>query len=166
MSQLLEIAQGTKTNKVAMGSTTLDDEIAMETAILSDEISHETTLDVDAIETALDESEFDLTNSSSLPSPSMNKTLSTSNTNVKRTRLIDMDLGYVPRKSWTTPEKQNARDLFANCIESNVLPSLKDCKIAQQNNIHLKNRSPQQLRLWIHNEINKKKETQCSERLD
>lgn len=60
-----------------------------------------------------------------------------------------MDLGYVQRRSWITPEKQNVRDLFAECIESNVHVT------ARQNNIHLKNRSPQ-IRLWIHNQINKK----------
>lgn len=76
MSQLLEIAQGTKTNEVGMGSTTLDDEIAMETTILSNELSLETTSDDDAIKTALDRSD------------SATKTLPTSNKNTKRTRLI------------------------------------------------------------------------------
>ncbi|CAH1173849.1 unnamed protein product [Phaedon cochleariae] len=75
----------------------------------------------------------------------------------KRKKLIDMYLGYVPRKSWTTEERHAARKYFQSEFSKCMSPTSSRCFSAVKDVEELKNRTPRQLKAWIHNEINKSK---------
>ncbi|KAJ8930644.1 hypothetical protein NQ314_016559 [Rhamnusium bicolor] len=74
----------------------------------------------------------------------------------KRKRLLDMNLGYVYRRTWSTPEKHTARDVFKGYLETNTLPTYKKCCQLIQTNTCLQNRSPPQVNSWLKNQIKKK----------
>ncbi|KAJ8949600.1 hypothetical protein NQ314_008171 [Rhamnusium bicolor] len=76
----------------------------------------------------------------------------------KRKRLLDMNLGYVYRRTWSTPEKHTAREVFKGYLETNILPTYKKCCQLIQTNTCLQNRSPPQVISWLKNQIKKKQE--------
>lgn len=65
-------------------------------------------------------------------------------------------MGKVQRKRWSSPEKKIVENLFGNNIDTQVLPSLKECCQAIHKNVILKERSPQMLKSFVDNQIRKK----------
>lgn len=74
-------------------------------------------------------------------------------------------IGPVKRKSWSTPERKKVLDLFGSNIETGELPTLPECSTAINSYQVLQDRSPAQLKAWVHNEIKKKsKGFKCTNR--
>lgn len=61
-------------------------------------------------------------------------------------------MGKVKRTRWSIEEKKTARMLFENNLSSGELPSLADCTEAVSTFSELKNRTPVQLKTWLHNQ--------------
>ncbi|KAB0804864.1 hypothetical protein PPYR_01834 [Photinus pyralis] len=64
-----------------------------------------------------------------------------------------------PKRSWSAEEKDAVLLDFANCIEIKKLPSYHDVQAAASKHSVLCNRSPTSIRLWIENQIMKKRKS-------
>lgn len=67
-----------------------------------------------------------------------------------------MSLGFIPRRSWTTEERQAANQWFMDNIQSSNSPTLEKCKSIIKECRALQSRTPNQLKAYITNKINKK----------
>ncbi|KAG5888124.1 hypothetical protein JTB14_019895 [Gonioctena quinquepunctata] len=79
----------------------------------------------------------------------------------RKKRLIDMSLGYVSRRSWTTEERNAVRHYFKENIECKSSPTLHSCKSVVIKCDALRNRTAAQLKAWVNNQIKEKKTAQC-----
>ncbi|XP_074035965.1 uncharacterized protein isoform X2 [Leptinotarsa decemlineata] len=64
-------------------------------------------------------------------------------------------LGNIKRRSWSTPEIRCAKKIFSEHIDLGESPSLPECVKAIKGNLELNTRTPNQLKAWIVNQINK-----------
>lgn len=66
-------------------------------------------------------------------------------------------MGCVRRRSWQNNEINAVETFFKQYLDSGKLPSLHHCDIARLTNPAIQSRSPTQIKLWISNQIMKKK---------
>lgn len=71
--------------------------------------------------------------------------------------IADMDLGYVKRRTWSTPEKHTMHTIFKNYIKNQKIPSTEECLDVINQYPDLKGRSVPQIKLWIVNYIKRSK---------
>ncbi|KAF5277509.1 hypothetical protein FQR65_LT15982 [Abscondita terminalis] len=95
---------------------------------------------------------------------------STSDTVENRTDIPDAGLKYHapglkrfsgPKKPWSTDEINAATELFGDCLAEEVLPCYDRLASACQSE-QLKSRSPQGIKLWIQNQITRKRKSSAS----
>lgn len=64
-----------------------------------------------------------------------------------------------PKRSWSAEEKDAVLKEFGNCLEIQKLPSYHDVQDAVSKHSVLSNRSPTSIRLWIENQMMKKRKS-------
>ena len=66
------------------------------------------------------------------------------------------------KRTWSTPEKKDARELFKKFEPKGNLPSLQMCKNYITEHPSLTGRTPAQLKAWLNNEFLKLKRQQIN----
>lgn len=64
-------------------------------------------------------------------------------------------MGHIKRRSWTPNEKSTVFRVFKQTLSTGKLPSLNKCQEAILFNKELQDRSPVQLKTWLHNQLKK-----------
>lgn len=77
----------------------------------------------------------------------------------KNTLFADMSLRYVPRRSWSTEERNAGKRFFMEEIKTCYSPSMEKCRLAVNTKQELKLRTPTQIRTWITNLIRHNKQS-------
>lgn len=63
------------------------------------------------------------------------------------------------KKSWSIEECSEVKKLFSDCMKTDKLPSYEEIQTIKINNDVLQARSPQAIRMWIENQLLKKRKT-------
>ncbi|KAK9679714.1 hypothetical protein QE152_g39771 [Popillia japonica] len=61
----------------------------------------------------------------------------------------------IPRRRWTSPERQAVKDFFGDYFKEEKLPSYNMCVEARNPYPQLSSRSPNQIKAFVNNEINR-----------
>ncbi|XP_074036111.1 uncharacterized protein isoform X2 [Leptinotarsa decemlineata] len=79
---------------------------------------------------------------------------------VKRKKVSCGSSHKIKRTHWNVSEISVAQTFLKEYIDNDTLPSLATCREIIAQNEKLKERNPTQLKLWVHNQIKKKKKNQ------